>query len=110
MQRDPPDLHALGWVADYPDPDNFLRVGFATIPTGWRNEEYANLVEKARRLTDQRQRMSLYCQADRILVEEAPVVPLFYNRVALLIKPWVRKFPLSTRGGWRWKDVVIDPH
>lgn len=105
----PPDLFAWGWVADYPDPDNFLRVALAT-PGQWRDPAYEGLVEKARRLTDQQQRMQLYGQADRILVEEAAVVPLLYARNTLLIKPWIRKFPMSARGGWFWKDVVIEPH
>jgi oligopeptide transport system substrate-binding protein len=110
LERDPPDLFALGWVADYPDPDNFLRVGLGMLGTWWRNPAYERLVETARRLTDQRQRIRQYTQADQILVEEAAVLPLFYNRNTLLIKPWVRKFPMSARGGWFWKDVVLEAH
>jgi oligopeptide transport system substrate-binding protein len=110
VDRQPPDLWGWGWVADYPDPDSFLRVGVATTPTGWTSGTFDVLVEQARRLTDQRQRMLLYGQADLILVEEAAIVPLFYNRNTLLIKPWVRKFPLSARGGWFLKDTVIEAH
>ena len=54
--------------------------------------------------------MRLYSQADRILVEQAALMPFFYGRNSVLIKPWVRKFPLSARGGWFWKDIVIEPH
>jgi ABC-type transport system substrate-binding protein len=68
------------------------------------------LVEKARRLTDQQRRIEIYQQADRILVEEAAILPVFYGRNSLLVKPWIRKFPLSARGGWYLKDVIIDPH
>jgi ABC-type oligopeptide transport system substrate-binding subunit len=110
LDREPPHLYGWGWVADYPDPDSFLRVGLAMMQRWWRNPAYEGLVEKARRLTDQRQRMSLYSQADRILAEEASLVPIFYNRNTLLIKAWVRRFPMSARGGWFWKDVVIEPH
>jgi oligopeptide transport system substrate-binding protein len=111
QDRELPDLFFWGWVADYPDPDNYLRVALASMPTkAWRNPTYEQLVEKARRLTDQRQRMRLYGQADRILVEEAAIGPLFYPRNSFLIKPWVRRFPMSVRGGWFWKDVIIDAH
>jgi len=110
LGREPRHIFACGWIADYPDPDNILRVGLATVQTMWRDPVYDGLIERARRLTDQRQRMRLYSQADRILVEEAPLVPLFYNRNTLLIKPWVLKFPMSARGGWFWKDIVIEPH
>jgi ABC-type oligopeptide transport system substrate-binding subunit/class 3 adenylate cyclase len=110
LEREPPDVFAWCWVADYPDPDNFLRVAYAMAGMRWQNPAYEGLVEKARRLTDQRQRMGLYKQADRILVEEAAVVPLFYGRNSLLIKPWVRRFPRSARGGWFWKDIIIESH
>ena len=110
LQTEPPHLFAWCWVADYPDPDNFLRVALGTIPTGFCNPIYERLVEKGREVSDQRQRMSLYAQADRILVDEAALLPLFYGRNSLLIKPWVRRFPVSARGGWFWKDVVIEPH
>jgi predicted ATPase len=49
-------------------------------------------------------------QADRILVEEAAILPLIYWRFHLLMKPWVRKYPRSALGTWFWKDVIIEPH
>jgi oligopeptide transport system substrate-binding protein len=110
LEREPPHMSILPWVADYPDPDNLLRVGFPWKATGWRNEAYNRPIEKARRITDQRERMRLYGQADRILVEEASIMPLFYARFDLLVKPWVKKFPMSPMKVWFWKDVIIEPH
>ena len=54
--------------------------------------------------------MKLYQQADRILVDEAVVVPLTYSRAHLLMKPWMRKYPTSALERWFWKDVIIEPH
>jgi len=54
--------------------------------------------------------MKLYRQADRILVEEAPIIPLTYRRWPLLVKPWVRKLSLSPMGEYSYKDVIIEPH
>jgi oligopeptide transport system substrate-binding protein len=105
VQNDPPQLCWMGWIADYPDPDSFLRVALG-LHSAWRNETYDGLVEQARRVTDQAKRMNLYREADRILVEEVPIVPLSYERLPLLVKPWVRRF-----AGWMaWKDVIIEPH
>jgi ABC-type transport system substrate-binding protein len=59
---------------------------------------------------DQGKRMRMYQQADRILVEEAPILPLFYSRVRLLVKPWVKRFPVSPLKWWFWKDTIIEPH
>jgi oligopeptide transport system substrate-binding protein len=112
MGRELPHIYLLGWLADYPDPDNFLRLAVSDIRgyTGWANQAYDRLVGRARRATDQNQRMRLYQQADKILVEEASVVPTLYGRIHLLIKPWVRNFPVSPVGAGRWKDVIIEPH
>jgi oligopeptide transport system substrate-binding protein len=105
VYSDPPRLFWKSWIADYPDPDSFLRVAVRQHGA-WSNETYDELVEKARRVTDQAERMKLYRQADRILVEEVPILPLSYERIPFLVKPWVRRFADWTA----WKDMVIDPH
>jgi ABC-type oligopeptide transport system substrate-binding subunit len=110
MERDPPHLFGLGWVADYPDPDTFLRVGFFRHFTHWHNPDYERLVERARRSTDQEERMELYARADRLLVEEAPILPLAYQRNHYLVKPWVRAYPTSPIRSLFWKDVIIEAH
>jgi ABC-type oligopeptide transport system substrate-binding subunit/DNA-binding SARP family transcriptional activator len=105
-----PHLFFNGWAADYPDPDSFLRLCMQATQSGWRNRAYERLVTKARRATDQRTRMGLYRRADRILVEEAVIMPLTYARAHLLVKPWVRRYPISVMRGRFWKDVIIGPH
>jgi oligopeptide transport system substrate-binding protein len=89
LDRDPPPLFYFGGIADYPDPDDLLRGVYVPRRTRWQNTTYAELVEEARRAMDQAERMKLYSQADRILVEEAAFVPLAYGRWPFLIKPWV---------------------
>jgi oligopeptide transport system substrate-binding protein len=110
MRRGLPSMFLFGWRADYPDPDNFLRASPIRRYTGWQNEVYDRLVEEARRVMNQRERMKLYGQADRILVEEAAIMPIIYSWSHLLVKPWVTKFPASPSDMWFWKDVIIEPH
>lgn len=105
-----PNIYLAGWVADYADPDNFLRVALSYYWDEWPSERYGQLVEKARRVMDQDERLELYRQADQMLQEEALIVPLTYRRFHYLVKPWVRKFPTSVRKAWFWKDVVIEQH
>jgi ABC-type oligopeptide transport system substrate-binding subunit len=105
-----PHLWFMGWVADYPDPDSFLRASQWSISAGWQNDVYDQLVEDARRVADQEERIRMYQQADRILVEEAPILPLVYWRFHLLVKPWVRRYPTSPIKMRFWKDVIIEPH
>jgi ABC-type oligopeptide transport system substrate-binding subunit len=97
------------FAADYPDADSFLRVFVATF-TNWRNEAFEQLVESASRLSDQAERIKLYQAADHILIEEAGVIPLWYERFHLLVKPWISYFRVSPMRFWHWKDVVIEPH
>jgi ABC-type oligopeptide transport system substrate-binding subunit len=109
-ESDPPLLFMLGWLPDYPDPDSFVRGCPGPDNAEWQNDRYEALVEKARRIADQEERINLYRQADRILIEEAVLVPLYYGRINLLVKPWVTRHPVSVTGEWFWKDVVIEPH
>jgi ABC-type oligopeptide transport system substrate-binding subunit len=108
MKESPPALARMAWLADYPDPDSFLRVGLSYYGDVRWNDEYAGLVEAAGRSTDQRERLALYARADRLLMQEAAVMPLVYGRMDLLLKPWVRKFPISPVRFWFWKEVVMD--
>jgi oligopeptide transport system substrate-binding protein len=54
--------------------------------------------------------MKLYTQADRILIEDAVLLPAFYGRDHLLVKPWVSRYPISVMGKLFWEDVVLEPH
>jgi oligopeptide transport system substrate-binding protein len=109
VSEETPHLWLVSWMADYPDPDNFLRLQWWVAP-GWQNEMYDRLVEGARRAIDQEERMRMYGQADRLLVEEAPVLPLAYGRFHMLVKPWVRKYLTSPLRWWFWKDIILEPH
>jgi ABC-type oligopeptide transport system substrate-binding subunit len=110
-QQEQPALFLIGWVADYPDPDSFLRVCFQQqLLPGWRNERFERLVEQAGRLTDQRQRIELYQQADKILIEDGALMPLTYGRWHMLVKPWVKQHVHAPNRRMFWQDVVIEPH
>jgi oligopeptide transport system substrate-binding protein len=105
----PPHLWITGWAPDYVDPDSFLRVAEWRRNTRWQNREYGELIETARRVLEPGRRMAMYQQADRILIEEAPIVPLSYRRLNVLAKPWV-SFPPQGMGRWYYKDFTIEPH
>jgi ABC-type oligopeptide transport system substrate-binding subunit len=88
FSTNPPDIYQLGWVADYKDPDNFLKALFHSkneINRGrFNNQEFDRLVEEAARLTDPEQRLLLYIQAEQILTEqETGVIPLYHSYVPI---------------------------
>jgi ABC-type transport system substrate-binding protein len=105
-----PHMWLVGWYLDYPDPDDILRVQWWLPLIGWQNEDYRGLVEGARRVLDQAERMEMYQQADRILMDEVPLLPLCYGRFHMLVKPWVKNLVTSPMKWWSWKDVVLEPH
>ena len=46
--------------------------------------------------------------AEQILIREAVLVPLFYARYSLLLKPRIERFPTSALEWWFWQDVLIE--
>ncbi|MFN2240760.1 MAG: ABC transporter substrate-binding protein, partial [Anaerolineae bacterium] len=104
-----PHLLIMGWMADYPDPDNFLRARIDHIQhqSGWRHEGYDSLVKQAQRSLDQGERIKLYGEAEKILAEESPIMPIFHTSVQLMVKPWVTRFPTTGLREWFFKDVII---
>jgi ABC-type oligopeptide transport system substrate-binding subunit len=76
----------------------------------WQHAGYDRLAGEAAQAMDEGQRLELFQEMDRIVVEEAWLVPLWYGRRHLLVKPWVVRLPTSPIMGCFWKDVVVDPH
>ena len=103
-----------GWLADFPDPDNFLRQSDAITQLhrlGWQDPTYDRLVEQASRTSDRPKRMAMYRQADRQLVaEQTLVLPLFYPGGINLVKPWVKKQPINLLGYVLFHEIIIGEH
>jgi peptide/nickel transport system substrate-binding protein len=79
------------WIADYPDAESFLTCFYSKNPTPpnythFSNERFDELYEACLRETDEETRYSLYHQMDRILIDEAPVIFLFYDETALFAR------------------------
>jgi oligopeptide transport system substrate-binding protein len=110
--NDRQDYHFFlgSWVADYPDPDSFLRANFYFRHSRWRHTSFEALIEESRQMLDQGRRLELYRQADRILIEEAVIAPLYYGQHYHLRKPWVRKHTGSLVYPPFWKDITLDSH
>ncbi|MEK6275755.1 MAG: ABC transporter substrate-binding protein [Actinomycetota bacterium] len=80
--------HAL-WVADFPDPEGVFPPLLAVFPF-LRDEEITALLDQARALRDQDERMRLFREVDRLLVaERCALLPTTYRAVVLLRRPWV---------------------
>ena len=87
----------LGWIADYPDPENFLDVLFHSESTNnqseYTNRQLDRLLELARVEQDEAVRFDLYHQSEEIIVDEAPWIPLWHsNGGYVLVKPEVSDY------------------
>ena len=73
----------IGWIADYPDPENFLDILFysdsSNNHTNYNNPEVDSLLEQARVETDEARRFSIYNQAEQTILDDAPWIPLWYS-------------------------------
>jgi oligopeptide transport system substrate-binding protein len=82
------------WIADYPDAESFLGVFYGKNPappnyTRFQNATYDELYEKALLENDDQKRYAIYHKMDNILLEEAPVIFLFYDEVASFTPKYV---------------------
>ena len=80
------DIFRASWIADYPDAENYLSLFYSPnfAPNGpnymhFRNATFDSIYEKALTISKIEERKLLYTKMDSIIVEEAPVVPLFYD-------------------------------
>jgi ABC-type transport system substrate-binding protein/class 3 adenylate cyclase len=103
------DMWVSGWTADYPDPDGFFRGLFeATRWPFYRDDEIQELLERARSLQDQGERMRLYHEVDRLWVSEhAAILPLYYGRALLVRRPWVQGLWASPLTKVQFEQVVV---
>jgi oligopeptide transport system substrate-binding protein len=101
-------MNFIGWDADYPDPDVYLRTFVRKHALHWQNQEYDRLLEQAQQSINQKDRIRFYKQADKILIEDAVIMPLTYPRSHRLFKPWV-KIPAEVLQLRHWKNIIIEP-
>lgn len=85
------------WIADYPDAENYLSVFYGKNPappnyTRYNNPAFDLLYEQANREPNDSIRYQLYRQMDQLLMNDAPVVPLWYDMVIHLVQPDVKNF------------------
>ncbi len=102
LQDERDEMYSMGWIADYPNPHNFLgtlfSVGESYNISGYHNPQMEELLERAAAEMDEESRLELYRQAERILVEDPPCLPLVYGVNHLLVKPYVSGFVPNPMG------------
>lgn len=101
----------MGWIADYNDASSFLDMyrtaDSGNNDTGWENEEFKSLVDQASAEQDPTVRTDLQLQAEAIMVDEMPVIPLYYYTNLYVVHDHVENMSPDALGNINLKDVSI---
>lgn len=97
------------WFADYADPMAMLEImtsSSAMNTTGWSNTAYDALIEAAKRETGQK-RFDLLYEAQAILMEDAPIMPIYYHTDQFMVSDRVTKYEKTAIGLWYFGNTDI---
>jgi len=112
MKEEKDEMYYMGWVADYPHPQDFLEVLFhseAEYNYGqYRSAEVDALLQRAGTELDSERSLELYRQVERLLVEDAACLPLWFGENYVLIRPYVKGYILSPMGFTMLNKVWVE--
>jgi oligopeptide transport system substrate-binding protein len=100
-----------GWIADYVDPHAFLdlwETGGGNNNTNWGNPEYDRLLRSALSAPNDAARYEIYQQMEKILVDEMPIMPIFFYTKTRLISPKVKNYRITPLDNFPWKYVDME--
>lgn len=99
------DVSRSSWIADFSDPINFLEIFTSDNKnnrTGWKNKQYDQLIQKSRNQIDPKRRNALLGEAEEILLEELPIIPIYFYTNTYLLSDCVQ--------GWHSNLLNIHPY
>lgn len=111
----------LGWIADYPDAENFLSLFHGKwVPDDiqvktyinsfrYKNKVFDEYLDKALKAVDESERNQWYVKADQVAIDDAVALPLFYDKDYRLLQPNVKNFPQNGMEYRNLKDVYFVP-
>ncbi|WP_051585890.1 ABC transporter substrate-binding protein [Caldanaerobius polysaccharolyticus] len=91
-----------GWAPDYNDPMTFMDLWTswsANNNSGWTNSEYDNLIKDAQNTNDNAKRMEDFKKAEKLLLDEMPIGPVYYRYISYSVKPDVQGLVRRFVGG-----------
>jgi len=107
-------LWRTAWVADYPDPENFLYLFHSKHlkgnpettfynPYRYKNPAFDALYDQAVSTKNKAERMALFAQADQLLIDDAVVMPIYYDTYERLLSKKVQNLPIN---GMEYRDFT----
>ncbi|HEY1387890.1 MAG TPA: peptide ABC transporter substrate-binding protein [Ktedonobacterales bacterium] len=117
VQHGPYQMWVIGWLADYPDPQDWLSLQFTTNTgnnaSDVHDPELDKVFKQADLERDPNKRMALYNQAEQMVVNLVPWITYEQSKALWRMRPWVRGFGLNSLGlmvDTAWPNVYISSH
>jgi len=111
LKQEKDQMFDIGWIADYPHPQDFLEILFHTgSETNWgeySNAEVDRLLDKAGVEPDNAKALALYQQVEQKLVDDAACVPLWFGKNYILTKPYLKYYIPSPMGFVKLSKVSV---
>ena len=106
-------ISRFGWSADYMDPFTFLGLFYTPTGnngTGWWDPKYVELLDEANRTVDHQRRYEILAQAEKLLLDAQPVMPITVGTTRWMKKPYVKgMYPnATTLIPWKWVYIERD--
>ncbi len=99
-----------GWVADFEDPSNFLEVlsgDSGNNRSAWSNPEYDHLVARAKRTWDSEKRNELFARAERLMISQAPIIPIYHYASKRLLRRSVVGWSRNALDHQRYQELHL---
>ena len=107
------EISRAGWIGDYVDPNNFLDLflcGGGNNRTGWCNEEYDRLIlDVAPSMSSHSERLEVFQQAEKILLDDMPIIPIYTYTTVQLVDSSVKNFDANIMNAASYKDIYLQP-
>lgn len=97
------DIASAGWIGDYLDPTTFLNIwtqGNGNNNTGWSDPRYEALLREAALKSEPAARLALFREAESLLMDAQPIVPISFYTRNYLLRPEVKG----------WHPLLLDNH
>ncbi|AKE96632.1 oligopeptide ABC transporter substrate-binding protein OppA [Cronobacter sakazakii] len=107
------DVVRYAWNADYDDASTFLnnyRTGDSQNTSRYTNKAYDEVLTNASKAADATERGKYYQQAETILAQDVPAIPVYHYVRTHMVKPWVGGFYSNNLGFYYTKDMYIKKH
>jgi oligopeptide transport system substrate-binding protein len=98
------------WIGDFPDPISFLELYTSdngNNRTGYRNPEYDKAIRASFTIPDAAARLAKLKEAEGILMEDMPVIPIYYYALMEMRSPKLRNANPNPLGMYTWKDIHL---